>query len=103
MKTIGPFPNSRSQSALRRAWPLAAFLGLLSGCSMLSYSGPSGERFSRVSFGSKTAIASLQVDADTNGVRKVALQGYQNDANQTVSAVTEAAVRAALGGALVKP
>ncbi len=68
----------------------------LSGCSRLSYTGPAGERFSRFSFGAKTAIASLKVEAGTNGVRRVELQGYQNDANQALGTVTEAAVRAAV-------
>jgi len=56
----------------------------------------SGERFSRFCFGSKTAIASLSVEAGTNGVRRVELQGYQSDANQALGTVTEAAVRAAV-------
>ncbi len=69
---------------------------VLAGCSRLSYTGPAGERFSRFSFGSKTAIASLTVEAGTNGIRRVDLQGYQNDANQALGTVTEAAVRAAV-------
>ncbi len=77
---------------------LPLLLFALSGCSMLTYTSPGGEHFSRCSFGSKTAIASLSVEAGTNGVRRVELQGYQNDANQALSTVTEAAVRAAVGG-----
>ena len=38
-------------------------------------------------------------EADTNGVRRVDLHGYQNDSSQALGAVTEAAVRAALAGA----
>jgi hypothetical protein len=79
---------------------LAALLTvLLAGCTMLSYTGPNGERFSRSSLGSSTAISSLVVEADTNGVRHVELRGYTNDSAQALGAVTEAAVRAALQGA----
>jgi len=67
------------------------------GCSMLSYTGPSGERFARLSLGAKTAIAALNVETGTNGIRRLELQGYQNDSTQALSTVTEAAVRAALG------
>jgi hypothetical protein len=63
---------------------------------VLTYSSPNGERFSRSSFASKTAIASLTLEAETNGVRRVQLQGYQNDPTQALGIVTEAAVRAAL-------
>ena len=66
---------------------------------MLTYSGPSGERFSRSSLGATTALSSLSVEADTNGVRRVELRGYTNDSAQALGAVTEAAVRAALQSA----
>ena len=76
---------------------LAAVVGLVAtGCQVLTYSGPNGERFSRSSFAAKTSIASLILEAETNGVRRVQLQGYQNDPTQALSIVTEAAVRAAL-------
>ena len=76
---------------------LGAFLGLVAtGCQVLTYSGPNGERFSRSSFGAMTSIASLSLEAETNGVRRLQLQGYQNDPTQALSIVTEAAVRAAL-------
>jgi hypothetical protein len=76
---------------------LGAVLGLVAtGCQVLTYSGPNGERFSRSSFASKTTIASLTLEAETNGVRRVQLQGYQNDPTQALGIVTEAAVRAAL-------
>ena len=91
--------QSTHNSRLLRATASLSLLLLLvalAGCSRLSYTGPSGERFSRFSFGSKTAIASLSVEAGTNGVRRVDLQGYQNDANQALGTVTEAAVRAAV-------
>jgi hypothetical protein len=41
------------------------------------------------------------VEADTNGVRRVQMRGYQNDTSQALGTVTEAAVRAAIQG--VKP
>ena len=71
------------------------------GCQVLTYKSPHGERFTRSSLGTKTSIQSLTVDSDTNGVRRVKLEGYQNDSTQALGAVTEAAVRAALQG--VKP
>jgi hypothetical protein len=73
-----------------------ALLLLGTGCQVLTYSGPNGERFSRRVLGTTTAIASLSVEADTNGVRRVELHGYTNDAAQALGTVTEAAVRAAL-------
>ncbi len=77
---------------------LPVLIFAVTGCSMLTYTSPGGEHFSRYSFGTRTAIASLSVEGGTNGVRRVELQGYQNDANQALSTVTEAAVRAAVGG-----
>jgi hypothetical protein len=66
------------------------------GCQVLTYTGPNGERFSRSSIGSTTSIASLSIETGTNGVRRVRMQGYQNDPSQALGIVTEAAVRAAL-------
>ena len=71
------------------------------GCTLLTYTSPSGERFTRGSFGANTSISSLTFEAGTNGVRRVNLRGYQNDSTQALSAVTEAAVKAALAGAVV--
>ena len=68
------------------------------GCQVLSYTGPNGERFTRGTFGATTAISSLTVEADTNGLRRVELRGYTNDAMQALGTVTEAAVRAAIQG-----
>lgn len=74
-----------------------ALMGLATtGCQVLAYRGPNGERFTRSSFGANTSIASLTVQSDTNGLRRVELQGYQNDSSQTLSAVTSAAISAAL-------
>ena len=50
----------------------------------------------RSSFGASTAIAALRVEAGTNGLRSVRLEGYRNECEQALGAVTEAAVRAAL-------
>jgi len=69
---------------------------LVTGCTVLTYRGPNGERFTRASLGSNTAIASLSVDADTNGLRRVEMHGYTNNATDALSTVTEAAVRAAI-------
>ncbi len=75
--------------------------GLVTGCQLLTYRAPTGERFSRSSIGANTAIADLTVEADTNGVRRVEMHGYQNDSAQALGAVTAAAVSAAIKG--VKP
>jgi hypothetical protein len=69
------------------------------GCTVLSYRAPTGERFTRSSLGANTSVSSLTVEAATNGVRRVELHGYQNDSSQALGTVTEAAVRAALQGA----
>jgi hypothetical protein len=71
----------------------------VTGCQVLTYRGPNGERFVRSSFGANTSIASLSVEGDTNGIRRVELRGYQNDATQALGTVTEAAVRAAMQAA----
>ena len=75
---------------------LAALPVLCTACQVLTYSGPNGERFSRSTFATTTTISSLAVETDTNGVRRVQLEGYQNNATQALGIVTEAAVRAAL-------
>jgi hypothetical protein len=74
--------------------PIAA-----TGCSLISYTSPTGERFTRSSLGVNTSVSSLSVETGTNGVRRVELRGYQNDSSQALGTVTEAAVRAALQGA----
>ena len=85
-------------SLLRGLW-LLGLAGALCGCQELTYAGPNGERFMRFCLGTVTAVGSLSIDAGTNGVRRVELRNYQNDANQALGTVTEAAVRAALQGA----
>ncbi len=112
-KTIGhPIPrlNLHPQPSLRLKTRFSAsrfnvltFLTLLtlavSGCTLVKYVGPNGERFTRSSLGAATAISSLTVEAGTNGLRRVELRGYQNDTTQALGTVTEAAVRAALRAA----
>ena len=71
----------------------------LCGCQVLTYRGPSGETFTRSSLGANTTISSLTVESDTNGLRRVELRGYQNDSNQALGTVTEAAVKAAIQSA----
>ena len=78
---------------------LAAVSLLASGCSLLTYRSPSGERFTRCLFGAHLGISSLALESDTNGVRRVELRGYENDTTQALGAITEAAVRAAIQGA----
>jgi hypothetical protein len=82
------------------AFNLLTFLTLAaSGCTVLTYTSPNGERFTRGSLGANTSISSLAIEAGTNGVRRVELRGYQNDSSQALSAVTEAAVKAAIESA----
>lgn len=69
---------------------------VLTGCTVLTYRGPNGEQFTRASLGSNTAIGSLAVESDTNGLRRVEMRGYTNNATEALSTVTEAAVRAAI-------
>jgi hypothetical protein len=79
---------------------VVALLGnLATGCTVLSYHGPNGEHFTRGSLGANTSISSLAIEAGTNGVRRVELRGYQQDSSQALSAVTEAAVKAAIESA----
>jgi hypothetical protein len=77
---------------------LVAAAALGCGCTVVTYHGPSGERFTRAALGSTTAISSLAIESGTNGLRRVELRGYTNDSNQALGAVTEAAVRAAIAG-----
>ena len=83
------------------AFNVLTFLTIFSatGCTVLSYHGPNGEHFTRGSLGANTSISSLAIEAGTNGVRRVELRGYQNDSSQALSAVTEAAVKAAIESA----
>jgi hypothetical protein len=92
--------RDQSQIRLRRvAAGYSAAALLLTGCQILTYSTPTGERFMRGSLGATTAISALTVETDTNGVRRVDLHGYQNDSAQALGTVTEAAVKAAIQSA----
>jgi hypothetical protein len=112
MKAINSTPNHRQITVNQRLdrslgvgpapflAPRRALLGrtslLAAGCTVVSYRNEHGERFSRVALGARTSITSLAVEAQSNGVRRIELRGYQNDAAQALSTVTEAAVRAAI-------
>ena len=93
---LSPLPPVKSSFPLLASVALAS---LLCGCQVLSYTAPSGERFTRSSIGANTSIQSLALEAGTNGVRRLELRGYNNDNSQALGAVTEAAVRAALQSA----
>jgi hypothetical protein len=105
MKTDQPMKTTSSKSPFRSVTHFAftfgcsAFVLLSTGCSVLTYRTPTGERFTRSSIGSNLAISSLTVSADTNGVRTVNLRGYQNDSTQALGVVTDAAVKAAITSA----
>ncbi len=91
--------GTRRPSLLSLLAPVS--LLLFTGCQVLTYRSATGERFTRSSLGANTSVSSLTVEADTNGVRRVQMRGYQNDTSQALGTVTEAAVRAAIQG--VKP
>src|SRR6266487_649986 len=69
------------------------------GCQVLTYTGPNGERFSRVSVAARTSITSIVVQAGSNGLHRVEVRGYRHDSSQTLAAVAEAAARGAVQGA----
>jgi len=91
--------NVKTTCRFTRFTLLAVLAAALAGCTVLTYTGPSGERFSRSSLGATTAISALKVETGTNGLRRIDMQGYQSDSNQALGTVTEAAVRAAVRGA----
>ena len=94
---INPQSSTPSRrSPLTRATLTALATVLATGCSMLTYTGPTGEKFMRGSLGAKTQISNLSVETGTNGVRKLHVEGLSNDTSQALGAVTEAAVKAAL-------
>src|SRR6266481_8596629 len=88
--------RSMFQGPVRLGLGCSMFALLLCGCQVLTYSSPTGERFTRSSLGSTTSLSSLSVVADTNGLRRVELRGYTNDSANTLGLVTEAAVKAAI-------
>jgi len=106
-----PIKNHKSPNHMKKIIPHLTHLSVLayltltaglvatSGCTVLTYTAPTGEHFTRGSLGANTSISSLAIEAGTNGVRRVELRGYQNDSSQALSAVTEAAVKAAIESA----
>ena len=86
----------KKPSSVLTLFTLFALLTAATGCSVVTYRSATGERFMRGSFGSNTTVSSLAVESDTNGVRRVEMHGYQNDASQALGTVTEAAVKAAV-------
>jgi hypothetical protein len=93
--TVQCFPFRRPLFAVGSS----ILLLLSAGCQVLTYSSPTGERFTRSSLGANTSIQSLSLDSATNGLRHLELNGYQNDSTQALGTVTEAAVKAAIQGA----
>ena len=53
----------------------AALLLVLCRCTLLTYTSPSGERFTRSSLGAKTSVSALRLESSTNGLRRVELRG----------------------------
>ncbi len=103
-QTTTPWPSARPLHNALTLFTLLTLLTLpLTGCQVLTYSSPTGERFTRSSLASTTAIQSLSVDSTTNGIRRVELRGYQNDSSQALGVVTEAAIRAAVQSATPLP
>jgi hypothetical protein len=98
-----PGPQSKFENRKSKMAKRLAFISLvplcLCGCQVLTYTSLTGERFTRSSLGANTSIHSLSVESTTNGVRKVHLNGYQQDQTQALGAVTDAAVRAAIQAA----
>lgn len=77
----------------------AALIVLLSGCTVTKYVSPTGESFTRSSFGTKLQVSELTVTGDTNGIRSIILKGYANDQVQAIGVAVEAAVSAAVKSA----
>src|SRR5437870_3905553 len=97
MRNNASAPKSMKKSLF--ALSAALSLALATGCQVLTYTSPTGERFTRSSLGANTSIHSLTVESGTNGIRKVHVNGYENNTTDALGAVTEAAVKAALNAA----
>ena len=95
----GPALPCAVTPARRLAVSSLLFAFVLTGCQLLTYTSPTGERFTRSSLGANTSLHSLAFEATTNGLRRVELRGYQNDSSTALGAVTESAIRAALQAA----
>ena len=92
--------NQETKNRKLSLFPLLASIPLfcLTGCQILTYTAPTGERFTRSSLGATTSIHSLVLEATTNGLRRVELRGYENDSTKALGVVTESAVRGAIQG-----
>ena len=88
--------NQKSKIAFITAFSSVLSTFFLTGCQVLTYTSPNGERFTRSSFGATTTINSLALETTTNGVRRVELRGYENDTTKTLGVVAGAAVKAAI-------
>lgn len=76
-----------------------ACLILLTGCTVTKYTAPTGETFTRTSFGTKLNVSELSVACGSNGVRTITMKGYANDQVQAIGIAVEAAVSAAIKSA----
>jgi hypothetical protein len=74
---------------------------ILTGCTVTRYAAPTGETFSRTSFGTRLSVGELTVTAGTNGVRTITIKGYANDQVEAIGVAVDAAVSAAVKA--VKP
>ncbi len=82
---------------IRRPLFPSAFLlsGVLTGCTVTTYSDPSGAKFTRASLGTTQSIGAIRVEAA--GDKKVlTVEGYTNEQAQVAGAVVEAAIKARL-------
>src|SRR5437899_11916857 len=74
-------------------------LTITCGCQVLTYTGPNGERFKRLSVATTTSLTSVTVETGSNGLRRVEVHGYRHDLSQTLATVAESAARGAVQGA----
>lgn len=82
---------------------LSSILVLTTGCHTLTYTSPTGERFTRTAFGNNTTIGELIIRPRTNGPPELILKNYANDQVEFAERITRAAVEAALKSAVPTP
>lgn len=70
----------------------------LAGCSSFEYSSPDGTTFKRSSIGNKLNVKEFEMSSDANGARMIKLKSLSNDQVEFATAVTQAAVQAAISG-----
>lgn len=68
--------------------PLATAV-LLTGCVSTKVKSPSGWQASRQAFGINATVGEFSIEANTNGLWKANLKGYQSEGVQTIKAVAE--------------